>query len=121
PAPKADPPAPKVEAAAHKDPEAWTAVVEQLNGADVGKAITMAEDYRHQHPSESMKELDSLIDDALDRLWWDRVTELCKDTNEVQAKLKAKDKEIREETSAAFKKTLLEERKPIEIELKKKQ
>lgn len=101
----------------HKDEAAWSEVRDAFTLADVGKAIVKSEDYRHQHESESFKDLDALIEEAMDTLWWNRVLALWAQQNGFLDDLKKKDKEIREETSAAFKATLQGERKEIENKL----
>ena len=58
-------------------------------------------------------------DDAMDRLWWDRIAALCKEHTAISEKIRAKERDIREETSAAFKKDLLAEKKVLDDELAK--
>jgi hypothetical protein len=109
------PPAPS----AHKDKDAWESVEAAFAGPKPGEAIVKSEDYRRQHPTESYKDLDEMIDAAMDQLWWRRVGTLCGEYKTKADQIKAKERDIREETSAAFKKDLLAEKKTLDDELAK--
>ncbi|HET6251796.1 MAG TPA: FHA domain-containing protein [Tepidisphaeraceae bacterium] len=105
----------------HKGDKAWEEVEVARTQANHGMAILKLDEYRSTHPGAFTKELDQYTDEVMDRLWWERVKSLFTSRESLKAAMAAKDKEIKEETSPAFKKTLQDEKKKIEVDFNRAQ
>ena len=80
-------------------------------------AIVKFDDYGREHNGAYSKELKAYTDEALDRLWWKRLAELCNRRVSLAADIRKKEVEIRQETNAQFKKTLADEKKELDKKL----
>jgi hypothetical protein len=111
PAAAPDPSNPEGNPVIAKSDAAW----EEMEGAHIspnfGLAILKFDDYRRQHPGQHTAELDNYLDEAMDKLWWKRISGLCAKRDSINKDIKKNEKDTREETSAAFKKTLAAEKK----------
>lgn len=115
--------APSDGAASASTPEAdkTDGTLEEIENAhylsDYGRAIVKFDDYRRQHQGQNTDKLDAYTNEALDRLWCKRIAELCTQRVALQKQIRQKDTEIRQETSALFKKTLAEEKAKLQTDL----
>jgi pSer/pThr/pTyr-binding forkhead associated (FHA) protein len=102
-------------APADTDPERmtdeWKAVVDANAPAEKpGKALWTIVDYRRLHPGKFEAELKQYEDAAFDRLWWERIKELCELRDSLQMEIDKKNSEIAQETEAGFKAKLVKEK-----------
>jgi hypothetical protein len=112
-----DPPKP---AATDNDPERqtdeWKAVVEANAASEkAGKALWTIVDYRRLHPGKFEAELRQYEEVAFDRLWWERIKELCELRGSLQSEIEKKNTEIAQETEAAYRQKLEKEKQLLEM------
>ena len=100
-----------------EEDEAWNEVERVHNGADQAMALARYDDYRHQHPNTPEQKLASYREDAFDRLWWEQINVLLARQNKLRGALSDKKREMAEERSASFKKTLTNEKQDLESQL----
>jgi hypothetical protein len=92
-----------------KDPD-WTDVMVAHDLPDQAAAIVRYDDYRRRNPGKNERILAQYEMDALDRMWWRRVSQLCHRRTRFTSEIAIKDKEISTETAAAAKATLQADR-----------
>jgi hypothetical protein len=106
---------PKPVAAVDNDPEKqtdeWKAVVEaNSNAGKPGLALWTIVDYRRLHPGKFEAELKQFEDAAFDRLWWERIRDLCEMRDSLAMEIEKKNGEIAQETEKAYKEKLEKEK-----------
>jgi hypothetical protein len=101
PAPGASPTAPQA------DDAAWKQVQTASFSRDEAGAILKFDDYARTNPDRHATELQSYTDKALDRIWFERIEQLCKQRDEWKKKIAEADKDLSEETNDAYKKRVL--------------
>lgn len=100
------------------DDPAWKEVEAAHYLPNQAEALLKFDDYRKQHAGDPhLKTLDQFTDDALDRLWWQRVTQLVSRQNDLVKQIKQKETDIKQEPTASFRKTLTDELKQAEQDL----
>lgn len=102
--------------AANRD-DTWAEVEAASFSPDYGLALLKFDDYHRQHPTQFSKEIDELTAQALDRLWWTRIKDLCAKRDRLALDLRKKNQEIKEEPSVSFRKTLTDEKKALDDEM----
>jgi len=94
--------------------EAWQRVEQARVDPNPAKALVIYDDYKKDVPNSPYAEdLQRYVDDALDMVWWEHISVLCKRRDDAGPAIRAKEKEIREETSAKYKKNLIGELEKI--------
>jgi hypothetical protein len=100
----------RVQSGAAPDPrkreESWLAIEKAMDGPSSGRALYLIEEYRVTRPGVMDGELKKLSDAALDRIWWERVRQLCDRRDELRAEIRRLGSEIADETDAEFRKKL---------------
>jgi len=109
---------PKPAAVVDNDPERqsdeWKAVVEANSGSGrPGLALWTIVDYRRLHPRKFEAELKQFEDAAFDRLWWERIGELCAMRDSLAIDIEKKNAEIAQETEAAYRQKLEKEKQVL--------
>jgi hypothetical protein len=103
-------PSPEKQTAGPTDPrkqhQDWVALEKALNGPWPARAILAIHEYRRKHPGQFEAELQAYMDDTLDRMWWQRVKELCDRRDQLQLEIRQLSSAIAGETSADFRKVL---------------
>jgi hypothetical protein len=107
-------------AATDNDPERqtdeWKAVIEANSASEKpGKALWTIVDYRRLHPGKSEAELKQYEEAAFDRLWWERIKELCDLRDSLQTDIDKKNSEIAQETEATYKDKLQKEKQFLQL------
>lgn len=106
--------------AVDNDPERqsdeWKAVVDANYPSEKpGKALWTIVDYRRLHPGKFEAELKQYEDAAFDRLWWERIKELCETRDSLQMEIDKKNVEIAQETEAAYREKLVKEKETLAL------
>lgn len=87
-----------------EDPE-WDAVESARTQDDPQIAVAKYQDYLDRFPdSPNKKDIDQYTDEALDRLWWNHLSELFQDRDEAQKQIASLKSEIAISQDADFKK-----------------
>jgi len=107
-------------AAVDNDPERqtdeWKAVVEANSATGrPGLALWTIIDYRRLHPGKFEGELKQYEEAAFDRLWWERIRDLCELRDSLAIDIEKKNAEIAQETEAAYKEKLHKEKQVLEF------
>ena len=103
------------------DPE-WAKVEEAHRTASPALAILVYEEYRAAQPTSPMlADLTAYTDEALDRIWWRRVKELCEQRGELSTQLGKLDQQIATVTAAKATPTRLKELNEDRAELARRQ
>ena len=93
------------------DPKAEDPVWKQVQAArfsqDRAKAILKFDEYARLHPDQFGSELTEYTEKVMDRIWFDRLEQLCKDAEALNRSIQQTDREISEETEDAYKKRVL--------------
>jgi hypothetical protein len=93
------------------DPQAEDPVWKQVQAArfsqDRAKAILKFDEYARLHPDQFSSELTEYTDKVMDRIWFDRLEQLCKERDALNRSIQQTDREISEETEDAYKKRVL--------------
>jgi len=105
-------------AAVDNDParqsDEWKAVVEANSGSGRPElALWTIVDYRRLHPGKFESELKQFEDAAFDRLWWERIRDLCEKRDSLAMEIERKNSEIAQETEAAYKAKLEKEKEGL--------
>lgn len=93
-----------------KREEDWLALEKAVSGPSAARAIYAIEGYREKRPGQFEAELQGFLDQALDRIWWERIEELCGRRDELKGEIQQLSNAIAEETEEDFRKKLEEER-----------
>ena len=106
--------------AVDNDPERqsdeWKAVVDANYPSEKpGKALWTIVDYRRLHPGKFESELKQYEDAAFDRLWWERIRDLCELRDSLGMEIQKKNVEIAQETEAAYKEKLVKEKETLAL------
>ena len=117
----AAPPAPAASAPdSADDSDAGDPDLEEVEGAviagDPATAILKLDDYAQKHPGKNQAKLKKFENDCLDRLWWQRVTQLCNKRAHLYKDIALKAKDLREATTASFKAETTKEEQALEVE-----
>lgn len=89
------------------DDPAWKQVEAARHLKDEAKAILQFDDYARTHPGTSGEKIQQYTEQMLDRIWLERVENLCEQREELNRKLAEVDRELAEETDAAHKNRVL--------------
>lgn len=98
------------------DPEAaallkdWKHVESAYYNPNIAKALMAIDAYAEAHPNSRGQQIEQFREDLLDKLWWDRVTDLIQRRKDLTDGIKKTEQDLKDETEAAFKKTVLEPR-----------
>jgi len=111
---------PRPAAASDNDPQRqsdeWKAVLDGNAPSErPGKALWTIVDYRRLHPGKFEAELKQYEEAAFDRLWWERIKELCEVRDSLAMEIDKKNVEIAQETEAAFKAKLQKEKEFLQF------
>jgi hypothetical protein len=106
--------------ATDNDPERqtdeWKAVVDaNYRSEKPGKALWTIVDYRRLHPGKFETELKQYEEAAFDRLWWERIKELCEQRDSLATEIEKKNTEIAQETEAAYRQKLEKEKQFLQL------
>jgi hypothetical protein len=104
-----DPPSPPDTAppvASAGDDAAWKQVEAARRLNDEGKAIILFDDYARTHPGIDADKIQAYTEAKLDRIWFERLENLCEQRDELTKKIDELDKEIAEETDPSYKKNV---------------
>jgi len=118
PPPPPPPPAAAVDNDPHKGDLAWEDVQGALVLQNYAQAVIKCDDYRRNHTGASAKEISGVIDEAMDGLWWKRIKMLYDKKEAAAKKIRAIDKDIKEEPNPKFREQLTKEKQPILEEIK---
>jgi hypothetical protein len=88
------------------DPD-WKQVESAVHLKDEAKAILQFDDYGRTHPNAPADKLAAFTDQMVDRIWLERVENLCEQREELGRKIQETDKDLSEETDEAYKKRVL--------------
>ena len=91
---------------ARKRGEEWIALERAVNGPSPARAVYAIQEYRDKHPAEFESELNAFLEDALDRVWWQRIKELCDRRDELKEEIRKISDAIAEETEEAHRQKL---------------
>ena len=94
-------------AAGAGDDAAWKQVEAARHLKDEAKAILQFDDYARTHPGTNAEQIRGFTDAMLDRIWLERVENLCEQREELNRKIQEVDKELAEETDQAHKNRVL--------------
>ena len=103
----AAPPEPTTTAAVPTDDPDWKQVEAAVHLKDEAKAILQFDDYARTHPSAPADKLASFTDQMVDRIWFERIENLCNQREDLNRKIAETDKDLSEETDEAYKKRVL--------------
>jgi hypothetical protein len=96
----------------------WKKVEEAHAGFTPKEAIVVYSDYIKQRPdSPYAGDIRKYTDEALDRLWWEHIAQLIADRQEVVKEIKQKNADIASTKDEDTKKTLADEKAPLEERL----
>ena len=99
-----------------KQTDDWKAVVEANSASGKpGVALWTIVDYRRLHPGKFEAELKQYEDAAFDRLWWERIRDLCEMRDSLAMEIEKKNAEIAQETEAAYKEKLEKEKQVLQF------
>jgi hypothetical protein len=98
--------APSATTAPADDP-AWKQVQTARFSQDEAKAILKFDDFAQSHPGRSSAELEQYTEAAMDRIWFERIEQLCRQRDELTRQIQQTEKETAEETDEAYKKRVL--------------
>jgi hypothetical protein len=77
---------------------------------DPAKALLTFDSYAEAHPDTHRTQLEQYRADMLDKIWWERIDSLFEKRKELLAAIRKTEQDIKDETEAAYKKTVLEPR-----------
>lgn len=89
------------------DDPAWKQVEAARFLKDEAKAILQFDDYARTHPGPSADKVQQYTEKMLDRIWFERIENLCEQREELNKKVQEVDKDMAEETDAAYKTRVL--------------
>lgn len=89
-----------------EDP-AWKQVEAARFLKDEAKAILQFDDYSRTRPGLNADKVGQYTETMLDRIWLERVENLCEQRDDLNRKIQEAEKELAEETDAAYKKRVL--------------
>jgi hypothetical protein len=89
------------------DDPAWKQVQAARFSQDEAKAILKFDDYAKSHPDQFSSQLAEYTEKAMDRIWFERLEQLCKQRAELGRNIEQTEKEMAEETDDAYKKRVL--------------
>jgi hypothetical protein len=89
------------------DDPAWKQVQAAHYSQDEAKAILKFDDYAQSHPDQNAAQLTEYTDAAMDRIWFERIEQLCRQREELTRQIQQTEKETAEETDEAYKKRVL--------------
>jgi hypothetical protein len=96
----------------------WKKVEEAHSGFTSKEAVVVYNDYMKLHPQSAYAaDVRKYSDEALDRLWWEHIAQLISDRDEVVKEIKQKNADIASTKDADTRKTLEEEKAPLEDRL----
>jgi hypothetical protein len=88
------------------DPE-WKQVEQAVHLKDEAKAILQFDDFGRIHPGTNSDKLQAFTDRMVDRIWFERIENLCDQREDLNKKIQEADKDLSEETDEAYKKRVL--------------
>jgi hypothetical protein len=88
------------------DPD-WKQVEAAVHLKDEAKAILQFDDYARTHPNAPADKLAAFTDRMVDRIWFERIENLCDQREDLNRKIAETDKDLSEETDEAYKKRVL--------------
>jgi hypothetical protein len=91
-----------------QDPD-WLAVLAAHGGPDQGNAIIKGQDYREENHGKHTAELAEFDEYALEKLWWQRILELCNRRDDLDKQMTDKRTDITNQPPGAFHNQLLAE------------
>jgi hypothetical protein len=98
-------------AAARPDPRleepAWKQVQAARFSQDRAKAVLKFDEYARLHPDQFAAQLAEYTDKVMDRVWFERLEQLCREREALGRSIQQTDREIAEETEDAYKKRVL--------------
>ena len=89
------------------DDPAWKQVEAARHLKDEAKAILQFDDYARTHPGAAADQIQQYTDAMLDRIWFERIENLCEQREELNRKIAEVDKDLAEETDANHKTRVL--------------
>jgi hypothetical protein len=89
------------------DDPAWKQVEAARFHKDEAKAILQFDDYARTHPGASADKIQQYTETMLDRIWFERIENLCEQREDLNKKIQEVDKDMAEETDAAYKTRVL--------------
>ena len=87
-----------------------------LSTDNQGVAILKYDDYRRLHPGRHAQELDKYTEDALDRLWWQRIDQLWKKRDRLTGDIKKAEQDIAAQPAGAFHNQLVKQKADLEAQ-----
>lgn len=105
------------DADSHAGDADWDDVEGAAIAGEPTTAILKIDDYSQKHPGKSTAELKKFENDCLDRLWWQRVTQLCNKRAHLHKQIAKDAQDLRESRDAAFKAETTKEQQGFEVEL----
>ena len=90
-------------ASAPGDDAGWKQVEAARFFTDEAKAIIQFDDYARSNPGAASDKLRQYTDRMLDRIWFERIENLCEQREELARKVQEVDRDMAEETDAAHK------------------
>jgi hypothetical protein len=85
----------------------WKQVEAATHFKDEAKAILQFDDYARTHPGAPADKLAAFTDQMMDRIWFERIENLCEQREDLNKKIQETDKDLSEETDEAYKKRVL--------------
>lgn len=79
-------------------------------------AILKIDDYAQRHPGKNQTRLAKFETDCLDRLWWQRITQLCNKRAHLNKDIAQKAQDLRESQNAAFKAETAKDKQTLDVE-----
>ena len=102
---------PAIPAAPESDADkAFKGVESAYYNPNPAKALLAIDAYAERHPNAHKAQIEQYRADMLDKIWWERIDSLFEKRKELTAAVKKIEKDIKDETEEAFKKTVLQPR-----------
>lgn len=89
------------------DDPAWKQVEAARFLKDEAKAILQFDDYARSYPNTASDKIAAYTETTLDRIWFERIENLCEQRDDVNKKIAEVDQEMSVETDATYKKRVL--------------
>ncbi|HEY8667135.1 MAG TPA: FHA domain-containing protein [Tepidisphaeraceae bacterium] len=85
-----------------EDPE-WEKILDARQVSKPGVALALFDNYRLTYEGKHKKDLDDMTEEVLDRLWWERIVELCKMRDESNFKVREAIRNFNESQDSQYK------------------
>jgi pSer/pThr/pTyr-binding forkhead associated (FHA) protein len=102
----------------HADDPDWIDLQVAHDLPNQAVALLKYDDYIRRHPGKNQALLKQYQDEAMDRLWWQRIVQLCHRINRLTGEVAAKSKEIDEEGTGNYLAQLRDQKAALDIDLK---